>query len=150
MALFKLCNDDPLLNLLRDTFFANPIKVPETRISPLCVIAKTKNKEKVIGRLEQLLTDYTPFPIKPKISKMANVSAQKTKTVNFKLGFEVMDGFLKGMGVSGASIKANFDGVKNISFSFKNVNRDWIDIGYMGNFLSNKKLNIKYKEVNYL
>ncbi len=141
MSQFKLCGSDELLELLRDTFHANPIRIPETRFVPLVAIAKRNKNEKFIGRIEQLMTDSTAYPYEIGTSEMANVSAKKTTTVNFDLGFRIMDGFLEGMGVSGASIRSEFEKVKEVSFSFKNVKRYYVDLGQLGNFLSNKKLN---------
>lgn len=141
MGQFKLCKSDSLLELLKDTFNANPVRVPETRILPLCAVAKTKKAEKFIGRIENLLSDTQQYSGTILESDMANVSAKKSSAVDFELGFKIMDGFLQGMGATGASIKGKLSSVEKISFSFKNVKRKWIDLGELGNFLTGKKLN---------
>jgi hypothetical protein len=139
MGLFKLCDSDPLMDLLRDTFHANPIKIPEERYQPLIAIAKTKRAEKFLGGAIGLFTNKTPYTGQPMESVMADVSATKTSSVDFDLGFEILDGFLKGMGVSGATIKAKFNGVTKVSFSFQDVKRKYIDIIDLGNFLIGKQ-----------
>lgn len=143
MSLFKLCQKDPLLDLLKQTFSAQPIRIPEQRFQPLCAIARYSKMQKFIGRIENLLTDITPFPDAPEKSKMANISARRTRTVSFDLGFQILDGFLKGMGIDGSSLKTSFSNIRTISFSFQNVERHWTDLGQLGNFFTNKKFNRK-------
>lgn len=139
MGLFNLCLKDPLLTTLKDIFHATPIKIPEERYQPLCVIARYNQKDKFIGIVTNLLTNTTVYPNTPSTSQMADVSGSKSKTVDFKLGFDIMDSFLKGMGISGGAIKENFSGITKVSFSFQNVVRHYFDIGSIGNFLKGKK-----------
>lgn len=143
MATFKLCNDDRLLTILRDTFKASPIKVPEERIKPLVALEVNKQKVKFIGDLNHLLDDPNPIIIKAQTSPMANLSATNSKTVDTELGLKIMGGFLQGFGVEGASLDFAFKGAKKISFSFQNVTREFIDIGELGNILSKRNFNLK-------
>jgi len=141
MGFLGLCKSDPLLNLLRDTFDATPLRVPDQRIKPLYVIAKNGIISKFVGRVDGLFSDIDSLHIIEHRSKMANVTATKSQHVKLDLGLDVMDGFLKGMGVSSASIKESFDGATKVSFSFQNVVRHWLDIGLLGKLLSGKILN---------
>jgi hypothetical protein len=141
MPFLKLCHNDPLLSLLRDTFNANPVRVPEQRILPLCAIIQLGDKSKFLGRIENLMTDTTFLTMDVQSSQMADVSAKKSRTVNLKLGLEVLDGFLSGMGAGSASIKGAFQGVEKVSFSFQNVVREWLDIGELGSKLIRRNLN---------
>lgn len=140
MGLFSICPKDPLITLLKNTFKANPIKIPEERIVPLGVIIKKESNEAYWGDVINLLTDKSPYPEKPTKSKMPDMSDTKSKAVDFNLGFKILDGFLKGMGVGSSELKTKFNGVKKISFTFHNVNRSHIDIGKLGAFLEGKKL----------
>jgi hypothetical protein len=115
--------------------------VPEQRILPLCAIIQLGDKSKFLGRIENLMTDTTFLTMDVQSSQMADVSAKKSRTVNLKLGLEVLDGFLSGMGAGSASIKGAFQGVEKVSFSFQNVVREWLDIGELGSKLIRRNLN---------
>ncbi len=134
MSNFKLCPGDPLMKLLKDTFQATPVRIPEERFQPMIAVAKFGDDNKYLGRIEKLLTDPATYPAAPLVSQMANVSGTKTKEVNFELGFSLLSGFLKGMGMDGASLKASFSGVQKMSFSFQDVKRYYIEIADLGNF----------------
>ncbi len=55
MPLFKLCSDDQLVNTLQRVFKANIVRIPETRIQPLCVIALTPGEPHFWGYLPELV-----------------------------------------------------------------------------------------------
>ncbi|KAA2238775.1 hypothetical protein F0L74_21405 [Chitinophaga agrisoli] len=141
MSVFNLCSGDPVMKLLKKTFQATPIRIPEERFKPLGAIAAKGDTHKFFGRIENLLTVTTPFDKEPDISQMADVSGTKTKEVDFDLGFELLSGFLRGMGMEGASLKASFSGVQKVSFSFQDVKRHHLDIGELGNFFAGKQFN---------
>ncbi len=143
MSLFKICDDDLLTKTLRDTFQAIPVRIPEERIKPLGAIAKLRKTDKWYGLITNLLNDTAKYPGEIIESKVANVSMNKSKQVDFDLGFDIMSGFLNGMGIDGSSLKAKFRGVKKVSFSFENVKRCWVDIGELGAFLKGKNFDIE-------
>lgn len=144
MSLFKLCKDDKLLILLKQTFKANPIKIPEERIKPLTVISRKNRKYKYIGAIENLLNDTSQLNIQLETSQMANLSATKSKSIDAKLGLQVMDGFLQGFGASGVSLNGAFKGAEKISFSFQDVSRSYLDIGKLCSELAKRKFNIEH------
>jgi hypothetical protein len=138
MSFIKLCSDDPLLSLLRETFNANPISVPEERIRPLVVLSKTKVTT-YLGPIDDLLVTGSTITIAPEDSSMANVSAKSSKSVSVDLGLQVMDGFLKGFGVGSGTIKSSFDDTDKVSFSFQNVTRNYVNVTALSKLLKNRK-----------
>ncbi|MCW3074618.1 MAG: hypothetical protein JWP69_1687 [Flaviaesturariibacter sp.] len=142
MNFLKLCNDDPLLQMLIDIFNANPIRIPEYIIQPLSVFSKTTKNVKFIGTIKSLLADSTEMNIQVQESVMANVSSTKTKAVDAKTGIEVMDGFLKGLGSNAASFEFAFKGVKKVSFAFENILRRYVDIGLLMKILTQRKVDV--------
>lgn len=139
MSIFKLCKKDPLINLLRDTFQANPVRIPEERIKPLTIIAAKKDKFEFIGNIEHLFKLDHSINISILESQMANVSATKSRSVDLNLGLQIMDGFLKGMGCSSASLDTHFNDTIAVSFSFRNVKRKYVDRGELLKELKQKK-----------
>jgi hypothetical protein len=138
MSFIKLCEGDPLLSLLRETFKANPISVPEERIRPLVVLSKTKTTT-YLGPLEDLLVGNAAIMIAPEDSTMADVSSKSTKKVSLKIGLQIMDGFLKGFGVGSGTIASSFEGTSEVSFSFQNVTRNYINVTALSKLFKNRK-----------
>jgi len=138
MGFLKLCNNDDLLKTLRDTFKANPIRIPEERIQPLIVFDRSGINTKYIGRVENLLADSSPLVLPVEEGRVADLSGSKTKSIDAKIGIQIMDGFLKGLGSSSAGLSAAFKDVQKVSFSFKYVNRKYIDVGLLCKILSDK------------
>ena len=139
MSFLNLCNDDPLLSVLKETLKANPIRIPEERIQPLTVVSKEGKKSKFIGEIKNLLENNLQINIPIVNSQMANLSSTRSKKIEATIGLQVMDGFLKGLGSKAASIEFAFKGVTTISFSFENVQRKYVDIGILGKTLVQTK-----------
>jgi len=142
MSFLNLCNDDPLLKVLKDALKANPIRIPEERIKPLIVLSKQGNNNKFIGDIKNLLENNTHVDIPIENSQMADISSTRSKKIDASLGLQVLDNFLKGFGSKAASIEFAFNGAKTISFSFDNVQRQYIDLGTLGKVLVQKKVDI--------
>lgn len=140
MSILKLCSNDPLISLLRDTFQANPIRIPEERIQPLTVLAVQNNKYEFLGKIEHLLENTSPIELEILNSQMADVSSTKSNAVDAALGLKVMDTFLKGMGCSNvAGITNSFNSKVKVSFSFRNVNRKYVELSALIRTLNDKK-----------
>lgn len=128
MSILKLCNNDPLLDLIRKTFSANPVRVPDDRVKPLAVFGITGNSKRHMGLITNLISGGISLEVIITDSQLANVSSSSTKKVSAELGLKVMDGFLSGLGKNNIGLTASFKGVTKVSFSFKNVHRHSIDI----------------------
>lgn len=142
MSFLKLPCGDPLLTQLRDTFNANPIRVPEERIQPLLVLSVVGKRITVVGELKHLLAGGVMPNVDMQILTMADVSSSKTKSVETSIGLKILDGFLKGMGGGQASLKYAFKGVDKVSFSFNQVKRKFIDNGQLVRGLMKKRFDI--------
>lgn len=71
-------------------------------------------------------------------SKMAIISGKRSQRVKLKLGLQILEGFLKGFGIPSAGILLKFKGASEVSFSFEDVERKYIDIGFLGKILTNR------------
>jgi hypothetical protein len=146
MPLFKLCNDDQLVNTLHSVFNANIVRVPEARINPLCMVAVTPQGPRFWGYLPDLVEgkkDLQNAIDRQKAigeSPMANVSGKKSRSVNLDLGLQILEGFLGGFGLPSAGIAAKFNGAKTVSFSFQGVARSFISPGTLGKLLGDHAL----------
>ena len=144
---FRLCKNDAT-TWLRETFQATPLRVPEERVQPLMVIGQNDNKIQFRGDLKFLLEDPNALSIIPNEGVVSNVSLQRTKKVDISIGLNILDGFLQGLQLSPSVVGASFKGVSEISFSFTNVFRRWIDLGELGLQLKNNKLASEHPSLN--
>lgn len=143
MGFFGLCGKDPLVDALRSTFGANPVRVPEKRVQPLCAIAVRDRKTAFRGALAPLLTAGQNFTVPESAraqSTMADLSRKRSTSVSISLGLDILGSFLAGFGVPSAGIGAKFAGATEVAFSFSSVNRDWIDDNWLGRALVGQSL----------
>jgi len=146
MGFFRICKND-ITDILRETFNASPLRVPETRVKPLIVIGKKGSKVNFRGQLKYLLEDEPELEVPFESSKMANASLDRSRSISLDFGIKILDGFLQGLGISAAPIGANLKGAKEISFSFTNARRLYVDPGQLGNALRGKKIDLRHPSI---
>ena len=140
MPLFKLCNDDQLVNTLHGVFGANIVRVPEARIKPLCAVASMPQGPRFWGYLPELVEGILDTGNAIGSSPMANVAGKKSRSVNLDLGLQILEGFLGGFGLPAAGIAAKFAGAKTVSFSFQEVVRFFVSPAALGRLLGGHSL----------
>jgi hypothetical protein len=141
MTIVYLCKNDPLISTIRDLFDAIPLRVPEERIQPMCVVASNRRKSFFLGRLEHILQTGVKSDVLT--SQMPDLSGEHTRKVKLHLGLQVLDGFLRGFGVPAMGIESAFDGATEVSFSFRDVRRKYVEITRLGKSLAKQKINLQ-------
>jgi hypothetical protein len=142
MGFLGICSDDFLVQTLRQTFGANPIRVPEERILPLTVLASDGKRTTFRSKSPSSLLKGNPsIDVETSTSKMVNLSGKRSRSVKLDLGLKVLDGFLSGMGIPSAKVTAKFEGAREISFSFQDVQRLFVDPGVLGAELAGTAIN---------
>jgi hypothetical protein len=143
MAL-KLCTGDPLVDLLRSTFGANIVRIPEARVQPLSCVAVRGKDVAFRGNLGFLFPTGQPLDAPDfamATSPMSNLSGRESRAIDVGLGMDILGGFLNGM--PAANIQGAFAGAEEVAFSFGDVRRKWIDEGWLGHFLPSCLLNLQ-------
>jgi hypothetical protein len=135
-----LCKNDPLVDTLHKTFRAQPIRVPEARVTPLVVFLMIDDRFRFVGHLGELLTKRAAAKLgqlQSQVSPMADVISRSSSKIDVDLGIKILEGFLRGFNVSGflPSVSAKFGTVKLVSFTFHDVVRRWIDGGALADAL---------------
>lgn len=143
MGLFRICKND-ITDLLRATFNAFPLRVPETRMQPLVVMGQKGAKMDYRGELQYFLADGQPVDIEIRESAMANAALDRSKSISLNFGLKILEGFLSGFGMSPAPIGASLKGVKEISFSFTNCKRRFIDPAQLGGLLRGRNIDLSH------
>jgi hypothetical protein len=144
MGFLGLCSGDELLEMLREQFSANPLRIPEERVKPMRVLAGYDGKVSFRGELVHLVKGEPALTFPEEdfaTSRMADVSGKKSRSVKLELGLEVLSGFLKGFGIPPAQVATAFEGASEVAFSFKDVSRKWVDVGAVGNQMAGRHLN---------
>ena len=135
----RICKNE-ITDHIRDHFRANPLKAPEARIQPMCVLEVNKNKQQYLGEFRFLVKGGFDHDVPSKEDPVAGVSDKRSKSTSFSLGFDILSGFLKSMSVDPASVSASFSRAKKMAFSFSNVRRRYIDVLQLGNVMSHNEI----------
>ena len=140
MGILGLC-PDPIVKTLREVFGANILRVPEERVQPLSVLAVKEGRSKFRGALSPLISGEPQLVFSTQdfiSSQMADVSGKRSRKVGLTLGLEILEGFLSGFGIPSAGISLKFQGASEVSFSFQNVRRSYVDNNWLGRILAGR------------
>jgi len=140
MALIPLCTGDPLLDTLRQTFAATPVRIPETRIQPLCALAAAGDHASFRGQLEALLADRHGLEVPISESALAPLAGTRSRSVGWHLGLKILDGFLQGLGLASGALTGKIQGAEKVSYSFANLVRRFVDLNQLGQALSGRRI----------
>lgn len=143
---FRLCKND-ITTFIRDTFNAHPLRVPETKTRPLMVVARKDNKTDHRGELKYLLDNGMDFEVEVKESKLANTTLDRSRTVNLDFGLKILEGFLSGFNLSPAPIGASLKGVTEMSFSFTDTLRFYVDVNELGTKLKGRNADLGHPSI---
>jgi hypothetical protein len=146
MGFFRICKND-ITDLLRHTFNASPLRVPESRVKPLIVVGRQGKKVNFRGQLGHLLEGDPALDVPFEESTLANTSLKRSQSISLDFGLKIMEGFLAGLGIPAIPINSSLKGVKEISFSFNDAKRIYIDPNLLGNELRGKKIDLKHPSV---
>jgi hypothetical protein len=143
MGFLGMCEDDPVREALKGVFRnATLVSVPEERIAPLLMVTARKGKFALIGMVSDAVTG-DPLAIPPDFirpSRMPDLSGKKSRSVNVDLGLKIMEGFLRGFGISAPQITAKFEGAREVSFSFGNVVNYYVSNVQLGRLLEGRSI----------
>ena len=143
---FRVCKND-ITDLLRQTFNATPLRVPETRVKPLIVVSRRGAKSDFRGELKYLLAGEPELGVDLQESQLANTALQRSQSIGLNFGLKILEGFLQGFNLSPSPVGASLKGVKEISFSFTNTKRIWVDPGQLGARLKGQVVDLKHPSV---
>ena len=138
MGFFNIC-PDPMIETLRDMFKADIVRIPDESIRPLLVVARCGDKISRRGELAHLLRCQGSTPPGAEMfqtSRLPDLSGKKSSSVDLDLGLQILDGFLKGLGLDQVGIDEQFKGAKKVSFRFGDVKRIYVDINELGGILA--------------
>lgn len=129
-----------ITDTIADHFGANPLRIPESRIQPLCLLEIKDNRTNYLGEFKYMLAGSFDYDIEIRDSIVSEVSNVKTKKVEFDFGFKILSNFLKAFGMDPAVVSTAIRSSKKMSFSFTGVHRKYIDVLQLGKILSDNDI----------
>ncbi len=143
MSFLGLCDGDPLVETLTEVFGANIVRIPEERIQPISVLTSYDGKSAFRGALAPMLVGDPSITVPITTLQMSDVSGKRSRRVDFDLGLTILEGFLKGFGIPSAGIGLKLKGASEVSFTFKDVLRAFVDINLLGRVLTGRTVDKK-------
>ncbi|EFO81561.1 hypothetical protein OSCT_0577 [Oscillochloris trichoides DG-6] len=140
MQQLTLCRTDPIVALIYERFSANMVRVPDSRIRPLSIIAARRGRNAWRGSLLPLLSNPRAFGIRPEVSQLTDVSGKRSRRVTLDLGMHILRGFLKGFGLPSADLTSTLGRSTYLSFAFPSVRRAAYDLGALGWALAGQQI----------
>lgn len=140
---FRICQNDTT-SALRKLFDATPLRVPEASVQPMLVIAEKGGKTDKRGALRHLLSDQSELSVAIQEDIVSNVNLERTRSMDWDFGFNVLKGFFQGFNLPSAALSAELNNAREISLSFHNVRRRRIDKNELGSALQNRKLDLSH------
>lgn len=126
MGKIKICQN-PTSKWLRDKFHATPIAIPETRYKPGTLLLYDGDETTFLGELHQLYNSGAAPTLNVKVSNMSDASTERTTKMDIDVGLKILDGFFKSLNMDSVSLSTAFNRVKEISLSFTDVKRNYLD-----------------------
>lgn len=145
MGFMSLCSGDPVETLLRRTFKADIMRVPDARVQPLGTIARRGANARLWGDLSPLLQGPSPLTLKAgAATPLPDLRGMQTSAVDMDVGMDLLGGFLQGFGVAtdALKLKAALGATRKLTFSFEEVERVSIAPALLGRALGDRKLQI--------
>ncbi|MEY3052948.1 MAG: hypothetical protein RLY31_2733 [Bacteroidota bacterium] len=140
---FRICKNDTT-SALREMFGATPVRVPESSIQPMLVIAERHGKTDRRGELHHLLSQPSALRVDIHEDTVADVNLQRTRSMDWRVGLKLLDGFFQGLRLPSAALGARMNNGKEMSLSFRHVRRRWIDKNELGTALRDRKLDLSH------
>lgn len=131
----RICKNE-ITDHIREQFGANPLKIPESRVQPLCVLEIRKGKQQFLGEFQYLVKGGFSYNVPVKEEVVARVSDKRSRATEFDIGFDILGGYLKALGLEPLAIKASLQTSQKLAFTFRNVKRRYLDILRFGQVIS--------------
>ena len=138
----RICQEDPIITLIRDMFDANPLRIPDSRISPLTLIGGRGKKVRYIGSLK------TSFPELSVIKQtLPNLRGTKTGEAKGALGIDLLSGIISALinfAIQGTELVAKIEENDSftIKFFFPNLERHYIEPIQIAKRIVEQRLNL--------
>jgi hypothetical protein len=141
------CRSDPLLEWIRDTYLAHPVRVPSKRVKPLGVFSRTDGMYGHLGEMARFLVEPARSHLRalePGTSPVPDVARHRSGDVDVRVGLDILAGLLSGMGIPvvPTGVSTEMKRQKSLSFFFTEAEQAWIDASALGEILVGRVLQV--------
>ena len=135
----RICENE-ITGIIRDLFGANPLKIPESRIQPMCLLEIEDNRPIYLGEFKSMVKGDFDHLIEVKSSVVSEISNVKSEKVSFGFGIKILGNFLKAFKMDPVVTSLALKNSKKMSFSFSDVQRKYIEPLEFGKVLSENSI----------
>lgn len=128
-------------DLLRSLGYCT-IRLPKSDVAPLLLLSRQERSLDRFGRLDTVFVGDGSVA-RPSIHHdlpAANVSGQSSSTLRLGIGMSVLTGIISAMGGSPLGLQSAYRGVSRLSFEFRDVFEDRIDVAELDRYLASADL----------
>lgn len=141
------CRSDPLLDWIRDTYLAHPVRVPSKRVEPLVAFSRTDGKYGHLGEMARFLVEPAKSQLRalePETGLVPDVARHRSRDVDVGVGLDILGGLLTGMGLPVVPIGVSTEMKRHtsLSFFFTEAEQAWIDPSALGEVLTGPVLQV--------
>jgi hypothetical protein len=138
----RACKDPALTYLNGDGY--NVVRTPRVGIEPLDVLGRDKGYIDKLGSLSEIWDSTEPVPKASDPQPTANISGQKTQSLDLGIGLKLLAGVLTGMGsgIGLPSLQSKYKNSRSIEFKFVEVYSVGVTPFALGNYLAHGTLRL--------
>jgi hypothetical protein len=135
------CRDNSL-SYLRSLGY-NVVRLPKSDISPLLMLARDGRVLDRFGALDSVLVGDGTVPLPPIAIDLpaANITGRSSSTVKLGLGLSVLGNIIAAMGGSSLGLETAYRRASSVSFEFRDVLEDRVEVAALDRYLSSADLN---------
>jgi hypothetical protein len=119
------------------------VRFPKSDVLPLLLLAKSGRMLDRFGRLDTVLVGDGSVPL-PQIQAnlpVANISGRSSSALRLGIGLSILGDVLSAMGASPLGLEAAYGKASRISFEFRDVVEDRVEVAALDRYLSAADLN---------
>lgn len=113
MTFKSLCQSDPLLEFIRSTYGAVPLRVPDQRFAPLAIFSMQSRRTRYLGTLSQLALDNDWIAPRSSSNQLGEVSTISSSDIGWSAATELLGPFMSSaLGIGTAPVNASLSGAR--------------------------------------
>ena len=93
MSFYSICKSDPVLDFIRDTYDATPLKIPDTRINPLTLLTNEKRRVRYLGHIKDVAGKAWK-ELRPVSQKLPDISEVESRKLSWSIAIDLLNPFL--------------------------------------------------------
>lgn len=116
MGFIGICESDPLLEFIRNTYDAIPLKLPDRRFKPLTLFTIVEKRVRYLGELEDLISVHNWTPPRIDETDVPDISKRSSRMLSVGAALDLLGPFLANLlALTQVDVEASFKSAKKRS-----------------------------------